>query len=94
MELNKRSIEYKPYCRLLEEYEIGIVKDDDIILFCRDYEENILNWFYNHRDMQHYDATLESDTNREQEWIRQYLIADEHEILIDSLALDVLLGME
>lgn len=94
MELNKRSIEYKPYCRLLEEYEIGIVKDDDIILFCRDYEENILNWFYNHRDMQHYDATLGSDTNEEQEWIRQYLIADEHDILIDSLALDVLLEME
>lgn len=94
MELNRKSLEYRPYFRLLEEYEEGLVKDDEIILFCRNYEGIILNWFYNHALMDHYDPTIVNYTDEERGWILQYLIVEDHDILIDSLALDVILEME
>lgn len=94
MELNTRSIEYKPYCRLLEEYKDGIVQDDEIILVYRSNEGIILNWFYSHDIMEDYDPTIVNNTVEEQGWILQYIIGKELDSLTEGLVLDVILELE
>ena len=94
MELNTRSIEYKPCCRLLEEYKDGIVQDDEIILVYRSNEGIILNWFYSHDIMEDYDPTIVNNTVEEQGWILQYIIGKELDSLTEAMVLDVIWELE
>ena len=45
MELNTERSGYQPYIRLMDLYIAGMLKDDDIILFCRNGNGTIADWF-------------------------------------------------
>lgn len=94
MELNTESNEYPIYCRLMEQYIYGMLKDDDIILFCRNGDGTIADWFFNHDFMQKLDFDDPDLPSEDQAWILLYRVAIEWNSLIEATVLDVALELE
>ena len=94
MELNIESSGYQPYIRLMDLYIAGMLKDDDIILFCRNGDGTIADWFFNHDFMQKLDFEDPDMPIDDQEWILLYRIELESNRLIEATVLDVALELE
>ena len=74
MELNTEISGYQPYIRLMDLYIAGMLKDDDIILFCRNGDGTIADWFFNHDFMQKLDFEDPDMPIEDQAWILLYRI--------------------
>lgn len=94
MELNTEISGYQPYIRLMDLYIAGMLKDDDIILFCRNGNGTIADWFFNHDFMQKLDFEDPDTPIDDQEWILLYRIEHESNRLIEATVLDVALELE
>ena len=94
MELNIESSGYQPYIRLMDLYIAGMLKDDDIILFCRNGDGTIADWFFNHDFMQKLDFEDPDMPSDDQAWILLYRIELESNRLIEATVLDVALELE
>lgn len=94
MELNTEISGYQPYIRLMDLYIAGMLKDDDIILFCRNGDGTIADWFFNHDFMQKLDFEDPDIPSEDQAWILLYRIELESNRLIEATVLDVALELE